>query len=84
MSIIKNQDSLDAAIRCTEVVARAMTAASVYPQDGPIYQEYQKCILNLSGVADRLAQDALVPVLAPEEEKPPVTPVDEPGLPIES
>lgn len=83
MSIIKNQDSLDAAIRCTEVVARAMTAASVYPQDGPIYQEYQKCILTLSGVADRLAKDALVPVAPPEEEKPPVETPEDPDLPPE-
>lgn len=67
MSIIKNQDSLDFAIRCTEVVARAMTAASVYPQDGPIYQEYQKCILTLSKVADRLAKDALMPEAATEQ-----------------
>lgn len=67
MSIIKNQDSLDSAIRCTEVVARAMTAASVYPQDGPIYQKYQKCILTLSGVADRLAKDALIPETTTEQ-----------------
>lgn len=73
MSIIKNIDSLNAAIECTAVIAKAMTAASVYPQDGPIYQEYQKCILTLSGVADRLAQDALVPVEAGEE-LPPVVP----------
>lgn len=59
MSIIKNPDSLSAAIQCTSVIAQAMTAASVYPQDGVIYQEYQKCILTLSGVADRLAKDAL-------------------------
>lgn len=69
MTIIKNQESLDAAIRCTEVVARAMTAASVYPQDGPIYQEYQKCILTLSKVADRLAQDALVHETTTEPEE---------------
>lgn len=48
MTIIKNQESLDAAIRCTEVVAKAMTAAAVYPQSGTIYQEYEKCILTLS------------------------------------
>lgn len=83
MSIIKNQDSLASAIRCTEVVARAMTAASVYPQDGPIYQEYQKCILTLSGVADRLAQDALVPASPPEEESPPVDIHEDPELPSE-
>jgi hypothetical protein len=83
MSIIKNPDSLSAAIECTAVIAKAMTAASVYPQDGPIYQEYQKCILTLSVVADRLAQDALIPVTPPEEEKPPVDPVEEPDLPAE-
>lgn len=69
MSIIKNPDSLNAAIQCTAVIAQAMTAASVYPQDGPIYQEYQKCILTLSGVADRLAQDALMPEAATEPEE---------------
>ncbi|BBI47351.1 putative uncharacterized protein Dpse_GA13493 [Pseudomonas phage HU1] len=67
MSIIKNPDSLAAAIECTAVIAKAMTAASVYPQDGPIYQEYQKCILTLSGVADRLAKDALMPEATTEQ-----------------
>lgn len=61
MSIIKNPDSLAAAIRCTKVVADAMIAAAPYPQDGPIYIEYQKTILSLCAVADRLAKDALVP-----------------------
>jgi hypothetical protein len=69
MSIIINPDSLEAAIKCTGVIAQAMTAASVYPQDGPIYQEYQKCILTLSKVADRLAQDALVPEATTEPEE---------------
>lgn len=67
MTIIKNQSSLDAAIRCTEVVARAMTAAAVYPQSGTIYQEYEKCILTLSNVADRLAKDALEPEATTEQ-----------------
>lgn len=67
MTIIKNQESLDAAIRCTEVVAKAMTAAAVYPQSGTIYQEYEKCILTLSNVADRLAKDALEPEATTEQ-----------------
>lgn len=67
MTIIKNQASLDAAIRCTEVVAKAMTAAAVYPQSGTIYQEYEKCILTLSKVADRLAKDALEPEATTEQ-----------------
>ena len=69
MSIIKNQESLDAAIRCTSVVAEAMTAAAPYPPAGTIYQEFQKCILTLSRVADRLAQDALVPEQADDQEE---------------
>ena len=69
MSIIKNPDSLQAAIQCTAVIAQAMTAASVYPQDGQIYQEYQKCILTLSKVADLLAQDALAPETTTEPEE---------------
>lgn len=61
MGIIRNPESLDAAIRCTKVVADAMIAAAPYPQDGPIYIEYQKVILSLCAIADRLAKDALTP-----------------------
>lgn len=71
MSIIRNPESLDAAIRCASIVADAMTAAAPYPQNGIIYMEYEKTILALCAVAERLAKDALEPE-APKEVEPPL------------
>lgn len=70
MSIIRNPESLNAAIQCASIVAAAMTAAAPYPQNGIIYLEYQKTILALCAVAERLVKDALEPE-SPKEVDPP-------------
>lgn len=78
MSIIRNPESLDAAIRCASIVADAMTAAAPYPQNGIIYLEYEKTILALCAVAKRLAKDALEPEAPKEAEKPSAEETTEP------
>lgn len=83
MSIIRNPESLTAAIQCASIVAAGMTAAAPYPQNGIIYMEYEKTILALCAVAERLAKDALEPEAPKEVEPPQVEDPEEVELPPE-